>query len=148
MAGERNVICQRIVNNIEALRRERGRLDSSLPFLRGQFELLQAKLAQAEAKLRELDASAPSRSLPRRLMPPIGSLGISVGEAVMRENAKARIEGRIDGFRNQIRQVRGRIEDTERQIQGKTQLIWQSQRDYSRQDCFSLGFSHEVLNVN
>ncbi len=135
------VLCERIVGNLEALgrelielRRQARRREDDIAAIRGNL---------AEAVERGNGGSGIGRR-PTRRRDGIGLDIISaIGQVIGSDNS-----AEIDRLEQQIADAESDLARLEHEIADKERLIADEQSDFVRYNCYDLGHSHEVLNLH
>jgi len=140
----RDARCNDIVGNIRDLADEWRNLGHRLADIQQRGEQLNAQIGQLESQRTSIVTSGlPGRAL---IGGPAG-VAITAAEAIAKANRLARLDSALSETISKRDRLRQQWQNLERARDQKLRLIRRSQENYSRLDCFDLGYSHEVLNL-
>ena len=113
------------------------------------MERVEREIVTTRSLLQQLIDAVPNAVLPQRGRRRDG-LGdaLVITDAIRRTRETDGAKSRLERLRQEKRNIDHRIERLEHRSQQKLDAIRRSQAEFRRCDCFALGFSREVLNVN
>ncbi len=134
--------CRLINKNIRQLTQEWRVLNEKIQSAERKIQNATNELRQAENRRDGIVRFVPG---PARRSPYV--LGITIIDAIGRSRQIAELNDQIDSLKNRIRRYERERAENEPVRNNKLRLIRQQQQRYNDNNCFELGFSHEVLNM-
>lgn len=141
----RDMICSRVVGNLEDYDRERGKIDDDIADIK-------SRIAKRERELADEQTQSVGGGIGVGRRPVAGGRGgragalfdiaTGIGSALLSDNSR-----RIRELRDQIARDNSRLKDLKRELNILEQNARHMRGEFNKYECYNLGYSHEVLNT-